>query len=322
MSTAAGQLKIHQIVTEKITDALKQGVVPWRQTWSGNGLAGLPCSMSSGKHYEGSNIWMLGLTAMDRGYRSPWWGTFDKIAELSGCVKDGRRWVSPDGTPRGVRKGQNKDNGTGGTTVVAYNVYEKVNPDTGEIEIFPTMHFNTVFNAEQADGLPDKYYPSLEDRGGAAVIEASQAICDGYLKRKGAPRFQYQGDRAYYKPGPDLIVIPPPETFESAEARYAVEFHEFSHSTGHSSRLDRPGIDKFDHFGSEKYSKEELVAEMGSAMLCMVAGIDTAAIFQNSVAYIANWLTVLDNDPKMVIRASSAASKAMKHVLGTDREKE
>ena len=92
--------------------------------------------------------------------------------------------------------------------------------------------------------------------------------------------------------------------------------------TGHPDRIARPGIETFDHFGSEKYSKEELVAEMGSAMLMATAGIETPATFKNSAAYIASWLKKLESEPKWVIQAAAQAQHAVDFVLDVTFEEE
>lgn len=92
-------------------------------------------------------------------------------------------------------------------------------------------------------------------------------------------------------------------------------FHEMVHSTGYESRLNRDGVTGTHKFGSEDYSKEELVAEMGTAMLCGVAGIDNSTI-ENSASYIQSWLRQLKNDKKLVILASSKAQKAVDYILG------
>ena len=87
------------------------------------------------------------------------------------------------------------------------------------------------------------------------------------------------------------------------------------HSTGHKSRLHRNGIIDIAAFGSETYSKEELVAEIGAAMLCTVAGIDQTT-FENSASYLSSWLRVLKGDNKMIVTAASQAQKAADHILG------
>jgi antirestriction protein ArdC len=92
-------------------------------------------------------------------------------------------------------------------------------------------------------------------------------------------------------------------------------FHELTHSTGHASRVGREGIEQLNTFGSECYSKEELVAEMGAAMLCGVAGIEQSTI-ANSAAYLKSWIARLKSDSKLVVSAASAAQKAADYVLG------
>jgi len=93
-----------------------------------------------------------------------------------------------------------------------------------------------------------------------------------------------------------------------------------THSTGHKSRCNRPGITGFDHFGSQKYAKEELVAEMGATMLMAVAGVDCSKTFENSAAYVQNWLGKLKDDHKLVVQAAAQAQKAVDFVLNVTFE--
>lgn len=101
--------------------------------------------------------------------------------------------------------------------------------------------------------------------------------------------------------------------FENEEEYYSTLFHEATHSTGHKSRLNRPGMEHIS-FGSEIYSKEELIAEMGAAFLCTQTGIEHATI-KNSAAYIQNWLEHLRNDKKLVLQAAQKAQKAVDYIL-------
>lgn len=87
------------------------------------------------------------------------------------------------------------------------------------------------------------------------------------------------------------------------------------HSTGHKSRLDRLETGANTHFGTESYSKEELVAEIGSASIMNLLGIETKKSFRNSSAYIQNWLHVLRGDKKFIVSASSKAEKAVKYIM-------
>lgn len=123
-------------------------------------------------------------------------------------------------------------------------------------------------------------------------------------------------NEAYYSPSRDLIHLPLLEQFKRQEEYYSTAFHEATHSTGHKTRLDRLGTGlQVASFGSESYSKEELVAELGSATILNMLGIETDKSFRNSTAYIQNWLSVLKSDVKFIVSASSKAEKAVKYIL-------
>ena len=122
------------------------------------------------------------------------------------------------------------------------------------------------------------------------------------------------GDRAYYRPSMDSIHMPAMSTFHGAGEYHATLFHELSHSTGHSSRLDRDSLETPAPFGSEIYSREELVAEFGAAFLCAHAGIHGTE--NNSAAYIAGWSKALRADKRLVIQAASQGQRAADYIVG------
>ena len=103
--------------------------------------------------------------------------------------------------------------------------------------------------------------------------------------------------------------------FRSSEEYYSTFFHELTHSTGHKSRLGREGFESVQTFGSESYSKEELVAEVGAAMLCGVTGIANRTI-ENSAAYLRTWIERLKNDSRLIVTAASAAQRASDFIIG------
>jgi antirestriction protein ArdC len=118
----------------------------------------------------------------------------------------------------------------------------------------------------------------------------------------------------------DTITLPTIAQFKSADAYFATSFHECGHSSGHNSRLDRPGIAEFDHFGSGKYGLEELTAEMTASFLCARTGI--VGRFDQSAAYVASWLKTIKGDPKLIVTAASAASKAADLIAPEDAEQQ
>ena len=121
------------------------------------------------------------------------------------------------------------------------------------------------------------------------------------------------GDRAFYRPSTDSITLPLLAQFAETAEYYGTAFHEMVHSTGHMKRLNR--LDATAHFGSEDYSKEELIAEIGSAALVNRAGLETAKSFRNSAAYVQNWLQVLKDDKRFIVSAASKADKAVSYIL-------
>jgi antirestriction protein ArdC len=102
--------------------------------------------------------------------------------------------------------------------------------------------------------------------------------------------------------------------FDSAEEYYSTHFHELTHSTGHPFRVGREGIMEHNPFGSEDYSKEELMAEMGAAMLCGVAGVKSRTL-DNSASYLQSWISRLRSDFRLIVSAASQAQKAADCIL-------
>jgi len=296
-------MDVYQDVTDRMVAALERGTVPWHQTWSGSS-GGRPRSMSTGRPYSGINTWLLSLAAFERGYTSPWWGTFRQVKALGGTV----------------RKGQNARNGCGATHIVFWKAFTpkdaRPDPDTGEIRQAAVARLYGVFNADQTEGLPARYHGGSEP----ARIETAEDVIGAYLAAPGAPKLDHDGgSSAFYKIGPDEIHLPEASSFESAGHYYATAFHEMAHSTGHPSRLDIPESGG-NHFGDGRYSREELRAEMTAAYLCAETGLDSAGLFGNSASYIASWLGELRSDRKLVISAAAAAQKAAGLVLEPSRQ--
>jgi antirestriction protein ArdC len=283
----------YQVITDRIIEALEAGTVPWRKPW--RSIEGFgPTSLSTGKGYRGINTLMLSLESMVRGYDSIYWGTYRQIAEQGGQI----------------RKGETS------TQVVLWKPVKKTKADGSE-DSFLLMRLFNVFNAEQADWADGKMptNPEATEANYVEPVEAAEAIANGMPNR---PRIQHGGDRAFYSPNLDYVGMPPQEAFDSTEGYYATLFHELIHSTGHKSRVGREGIEAFAGFGSESYSKEELIAEMGAAYLCAEAGIEPR--IEQSAAYIASWLKVLKNDKKIVVASAGAAGKATDFILDIDRK--
>lgn len=283
--------KVYQKVTDKLVELLEQGVAPWRKPWrAGQYEARIATNLRTGKAYRGVNAIMLGCCSP---YASPYWVTYKQAQSLGGNVRKGEK----------------------GTPVVFWKWIEKEDKETGEKKRIPFLRYTTAFNAEQCEGLETRLEKKQIDKGQEdefSPIERCEEITEGY---ENGPDLRHGGSRAFYRPSTDEVALPEPETFDNAEHYYATLFHEFAHSTGHESRLDRKGISEAHAFGSEDYSKEELVAEMAAAMLCGVAGIE-AETQETSAAYLAAWIKRLKADPKLAVHAGAAAQKAADRILG------
>lgn len=292
---------LYQEITDTVLAALDEGTVPWHKPWTENPAAGLPTSLSTGRAYRGANVFLLYLAGMARGYTSTYWGTYKAIAERGGQVRKGEK----------------------GTTVVFWKrlqvatTAEERAQGRGDSKVIPMLRHYTVFNAEQADGLPERYLTAPERPEGFDPIEECEAIVAGYAA---GPLVKEGGlDGAWYSPARDLVSMPDRGDFEGAEEFYSTLFHELGHSTGHASRLNRPGITEGHRFGSEMYGKEELVAEMTAAMLSAVAGIHQTTV-PNSTAYLAGWIRTIKGEPKLIVQAAGLAQRAADRILGTTFE--
>lgn len=185
--------------------------------------------------------------------------------------------------------------------------------ESGEEITIPVLRHYNVFNAEQCEGIkaPDQAAEEIEAVPFEPIEEADRIV----TSYPNGPLVMHTGSAAMYLPGTDTVRIAAPDRFNTRESYYATLFHELAHSTGHKSRLNR-GLDEVSApFGSPDYSKEELVAEMGSAFLCAAAGISPPTIEQ-SAAYIDGWRKKLTDDKKLVVQAAGQGQRAADHILG------
>ncbi|MGE7191797.1 ArdC family protein [Lysinibacillus fusiformis] len=266
---------VYELVTNKIIEKLEGGIIPWRKPWVSGGAV----SWKTQKAYRGINVMLL---------EPGEYATFKQITEAGGKVKKGEK----------------------SHIVVFWKWLEIEDKESKEIEKVPMLRYYRVFEINsQVEGLTSKREEKTFEHD---PIETAEEIFQEYL---GCPSYSWNPGEAFYLPARDHINVPPMKDFESAEAYYSTMFHEMVHSTGHESRLKRDGVTGKHRFGSEDYSKEELVAEIGAAMLCGKAGIVNRTI-DNTAAYIKSWLRVLQDDKTMVVSAAAQAQKAADHILG------
>ena len=209
-------------------------------------------------------------------YESPFWLTFKQAQEAGGHVRKGEK----------------------SCPVVFWKQLEI--EDEGEEKKIPFMRFYWLFNVSQVDGL--KEVPAVEQQATPAT-----QILAGYPN---APKLKHGMASAFYSPSEDEIGMPLPSRFDTEGDYWGTLFHELTHSTGAKSRLDRLTNAQF---GSEQYSREELVAEMGSAFLCGHAGIERQ--LETNAAYLQSWIKALKSDPKLIVQAAAQAQKATDYIL-------
>lgn len=275
---------VYTTITDKIIAALESGVRPWARPWQDGGIPVHP-RRANGEKYRGINTVLLWIEQETKGYKSPYWVTFRQAAADGGHVRKGEK----------------------GTTVVYASAFVKDAGSDAEKKI-PFLRAYTVFNVEQCEGLPEKYFPKAPTFTPKQKIEHAEA----FFARLGA-NLSIGGDRAFYAPSLDQICIPNIDAFVSPEAYYAVKAHEFVHWTSHKTRLDRNFNSR--GFGSEGYAKEELVAELGAAFLCADLGL-SAEPREDHAAYIQAWLKALKNDKRLIVSAASYATKAVAYLTG------
>jgi antirestriction protein ArdC len=297
---AASRPSIYQTVTERIISSLKTGVIPWEKPWKSPRYAGgpFPRNFYTGKPYRGINVLLLWSSQ----YSSPFWLTFKQTQALKGSVRKGEH-----GTPIVFYK-----------QLPEHATKDEETTSKDERVPFVLCHY-TVFNVEQCDGLtlPEISQPAIAPEIGED--ELCESIVTGWENRPALYLNSPSEYRAYYRPSTDSVHMPARSRFVNTPHYYSTLFHELVHSTGHESRLHRIFGDRF---GDELYSKEELVAEMGAAFLCAIAGIANEHTDRNTTAYIQNWITTLEEDNRLIVHAAAKAQKAVDLILGSTFEEE
>lgn len=287
-----------QKATERIITLLDKGVPPWRKTWGNYGLAR---NYATGHIYRGINRLMLNLVAP---YDIPLYMSRKQLMEKGGRIKKGSKaeWVY-------FYSEYHKD--ANGKRVTS----EQVNVRLANGEPLQHIRFlktRPVYNVTCIEGI-DIEVPTMPVRENT-IIDS----CENFLRNL-SPRPQYfetDTDRPHYKRLRDTIHIPDLKYFEASEEFYCTLFHEIIHWTGHKTRLSREGIinDKA-VFGSKLYSEEEMIAEMGACFLCAITGIDTAAVTENSAAYIQSWKSRLSEDARLIFRVAAKAEQALNYLI-------
>lgn len=279
---------VYEMVTDRIIEQLESGIIPWEKPWTG--VRSGAFNRVSKKSYSLLNQMILKHEGE--------YATFKQWQDLGGHI----------------RKGEKSE------IIVFWKVLpveEEKEDGTKAVKQIPLLRYINVFHISQVDGVEPLPKEKLND---IEPIEQAEEVLKDYWTREHIKVEHVAGNKAFYSPNMDMIHLPLFEQFTNAEEYYSTAFHESVHSTMKESRCNREEErkGKIAAFGSEEYSKEELVAEIGSANLLNIIGIETRKTFRNNAAYIQNWLSVLKNDVKFIVSASSKAEKAVNYILNAE----
>lgn len=316
-----------QRFAEMLIKRMEEMQKDWHQGWIGGGsMFGLPQNIS-GRTYEGSNAFLLFLHTAENGYKAPVYMTFGQLHKKEGAqVLKGEKAVPVFKWGFSIK---DKD----GKKVTEEEFHNMTDDEKKEcnrrpfLKIYPEFNIDQTnmseVNKEKYDAVVSQFrktdVPTITD--GMYVNKAIDRMME---KQEWVCKIQYDKEEkgAYYNPAKDIVVLPtkaqfrihpddPEECFKDGQEYYGTALHEMAHSTGHPSRLDRL---KPAAFGSPEYAKEELVAELTSAMVGNTLGFDRR-ISDNNVAYLQNWTSALRKEPKFIVSVMADVNKASRIII-------
>ena len=290
-NTSSTKLDVYEMVTTRIIELLEAGTVPWQKPWTD---AGVPMNFISKRPYRGINLWLL----LSLNYERNLFLTWDQLKKIGGSVNQGEH----------------------GHIVIFWKNVKKQPEELGKDwhpKTVPMLRYYKVFNISQCRDVPKDVIPEFIKEDVDPILECEAII----HTMPDCPAINHKEQKAFYHIVEDYINMPKKKSFKNIEAYYATLFHELVHSTGSEKRLGRKSITEMNEFGSEPYSIEELIAELGSAYLCSFTGILDKGI-QNSAAYINGWLDKLKNDKRFIVQASGHAQRAVDCILNLSLVKE
>jgi antirestriction protein ArdC len=287
---------MYQIVTNRIIEQLEKGVMPWQKTWNGYGLAK---NYVTGKAYKGINMLMMNFLTR---HEKPYFLTFKQAQDLGGKVKKGAKAYEVIYFNVSFKDGENNTV----TTETAFNLKQAEE----KVKVLKFLKYYSVFNIDDVEGIDFQFNDIILNEN--EKLDVCEDILNNYPN---APEYVFENsNRAFYSPFQDIVNMPRIEFHTSAEFYYTTFFHELTHSTGHKKRLNREGVAEMDGFGSMRYAKEELIAELGAAFLCATAQIQKQEIIENNAAYLASWLKVLKEDKHFIFDVAAEAQKAVDYI--------
>jgi antirestriction protein ArdC len=281
--------QIRKEVTATIIKALESGTSPWQRPWDPGAGGAWPHNCITGHNYRGVNFPYL--LCCQGEYPTAQWLTFRQAKKAGGTVRKGEK---------------------ASLVVFAKPLIIKETLPNGKQEkkkIF-FLRQTPVFNIAQCDDvkLPKREQAKPIDD----TVEITSPVRDAkrFMKSHGVKLKHTAEGRAFYRPSDDTITMPNVNTFKTGEGYAATAYHETVHWTGHESRNKR---DLKNSFGTAEYAFEELVAEIGSAMLCHQQGVSSE--MPNHASYIKSWIKKLKDDSSFIFKASKLSEQAVNYLL-------
>ena len=234
---------LYQQITDKIIAELEKGCVPWRKPWHCSSGA---ISRSTGKPYSILNQLMLPQAGEYVSYKQ--------------AIEEGHP----------VKKGEKA------SMVFFFKFLETEDKETGEKKTVPLLKYYSVFHISQCPGMKPRFSVPDHVQSDLQPDQKAESMINGYINRSGVHLRIENGNRAYYSPALDKIVVPELNQYTELAEYYSTILHEAVHSTGHPSRLNR--ITDIARFGSDSYSKEELTAELGASYLVNAIGLELLSV--------------------------------------------
>lgn len=300
----------------------------WKKGWTDGRTAqfGLPQNLV-GRPYTGSNAFLCQIHTTMEHYRMPVYLTIKQIRDAGGMIKKGEHSIpifkwdlrikDKDGKKLSESDYRNmtKEEQAECTVRPYLKVYNEWNIDQTNLEEVNKEKYDAILNRFKSEPIKDEV-GMYKNEAFDNLLKEQSWVCP--------IEYEKFNESAFYSPKRDQIVVPskkqfnisntPEDVFKDGMEFYGTTIHEMAHSTGHESRLGRDGIVKIDQFGSDQYAKEELVAELTSALIGNAMGFDSR-IRENNIAYLQNWIGSLKKDPKFLKSVMSDVNKSSKMVL-------
>jgi len=300
----------------------------WKKGWTDGRTAqfGLPQNLV-GRPYTGSNAFLCQIHTTMEHYRMPVYLTIKQIRDAGAMIKKGEHSIP-------IFKWDLRIKGKDGKKLSESDYRNMTKEEQAECTVRPYLKVYNEWNIDQTnlEEVNKEKYDAILKRFKSEPIKDEVGMYkneafDNLLKEQSwvCPiEYEKFNESAFYSPKRDQIVVPskkqfnisntPEDVFKDGMEFYGTTIHEMAHSTGHESRLGRDGIVKIDQFGSDQYAKEELVAELTSALIGNAMGFDSR-IRENNIAYLQNWIGSLKKDPKFLKSVMSDVNKSSKMVL-------